>query len=101
MDTLADLQDLSEVQPVAQENLEIAIEELRRSTAAINKQTETLRHQQDALLRLSTKSDDNLARRRELEVQAQRTAQVEHTRLASEVWMASLTQPNLTYNKIF
>lgn len=49
---LAASADLSTVQPIGDQDIEDAIEELTRSTAAINKQTEALRQQQDALSRL-------------------------------------------------
>ncbi len=55
LDTFA-AQDLSNVQGLADEELEKAIEELKRSTAAIEKHTETLRLQQNAMSALATTS---------------------------------------------
>lgn len=49
---LTEASDLSTVQAFSETEIQDAIAELHRSTEAINKQTETLRQQQDALSRL-------------------------------------------------
>ncbi|KAK2604654.1 hypothetical protein N8I77_007567 [Diaporthe amygdali] len=53
-ESLAASSDLSRVQAFSDQEIFDAIEELNRSTDAINKQTETLRQQQNALSRLIT-----------------------------------------------
>ncbi|ROW17619.1 hypothetical protein VPNG_00818 [Cytospora leucostoma] len=53
-DDLAASANLSTTQALTDQELKDAIDELARSTEAINKQTETLRQQQDALSRLLT-----------------------------------------------
>ena len=50
-----------------EDDIRAAIEELNRSTGEINKQTETLRQQQDALARLVKKRDEAEQARRDLE----------------------------------
>jgi len=67
VDRLAELHDLGEVQAVNEDDIRAAIEELNRSTGEINKQTETLRQQQDALARLVKKRDEAEQARRDLE----------------------------------
>ncbi|WYZ41061.1 hypothetical protein EsH8_IV_001402 [Colletotrichum jinshuiense] len=52
IDKLVALQDLATVQALSEREIQIAIDELNRSTAAIVKQTETLKQQQDALAKL-------------------------------------------------
>lgn len=52
IDKLVGSQDLAAVQAVSEREMQTAIEELNRSTAAIVKQTETLKQQQDALSKL-------------------------------------------------
>ncbi|UQC79191.1 uncharacterized protein CLUP02_04670 [Colletotrichum lupini] len=52
IDKLVESQDLAAVQAVSEREIQTAIEELNRSTAAIVKQTETLKQQQDALSKL-------------------------------------------------
>ncbi|KAL2880243.1 hypothetical protein SGCOL_004292 [Colletotrichum sp. CLE4] len=52
VDKLVESQDLAAVQAVSEREIQTAIEELNRSTAAIVKQTETLKQQQDALSKL-------------------------------------------------
>ncbi|TAQ87728.1 hypothetical protein B7494_g3962 [Chlorociboria aeruginascens] len=48
-DTLAASQDLSQVQGLSEQEIRSAIEELKRSTAAIEKQSDTLKLQQNAM----------------------------------------------------
>lgn len=67
VDRLAELHDLGEVQAVNEDDIRAAIEELNRSTGEINKQTETLKQQQDALARLVKKRDEAEQARRDLE----------------------------------
>lgn len=52
IDKLVASQDLATVQALSEREIQIAIDELNRSTAAIVKQTETLKQQQDALAKL-------------------------------------------------
>ncbi|KAG6038597.1 hypothetical protein E4U41_004019 [Claviceps citrina] len=85
VDQLADSHDLSQVQAVTEHDLRLAIEQLRRSTESIDKQTETLRQQRGALSRLVKKQDEDTARRRELERVQKRKRDLERTRLAREV----------------
>ncbi|PKK48364.1 hypothetical protein CI102_6756 [Trichoderma harzianum] len=85
VDILANLHDLSEVQSVTEDDIKVAIEELRRSTESITKQSETLRHQQDALSRLVRKRAENDARRRDLDLDRQSKSESERQRVAAEV----------------
>lgn len=85
MDRLAELHDLSDVQSLREDDVKAAVEELRQSTNAMNKQAETLRHQHEALARLVAKRAEGLARRRELEVDRQRKSESERVRISSEV----------------
>lgn len=96
MDRLADLHDLSEVQALREDDLRAAVEDLRRSTAAVNKQTETLRHQRDAFSQLVAKRADGEARRLELETARQRKFESERVRISSEVRHWSSHQPPLS-----
>ncbi|EFQ35975.1 hypothetical protein CGRA01v4_07683 [Colletotrichum graminicola] len=52
IDKLVASQDLASVQAFSEREIQTAIDELNRSTAAIVKQTETLKQQQDALAKL-------------------------------------------------
>ncbi|CCF36040.1 hypothetical protein CH063_07695 [Colletotrichum higginsianum] len=52
VDKLVASQDLAAVQALSERQIQTAIDELNRSTAAIVKQTETLKQQQDALAKL-------------------------------------------------
>ncbi|OHE95021.1 hypothetical protein CORC01_09678 [Colletotrichum orchidophilum] len=52
IDKLVESHDLAAVQAVGEREIQTAIEELNRSTAAIVKQTESLKQQQDALSKL-------------------------------------------------
>ncbi|OHW99683.1 hypothetical protein CSPAE12_01584 [Colletotrichum incanum] len=52
IDKLVASQDLAAVQALSEREIQTAIDELNRSTAAIVKQTETLKQQQDALAKL-------------------------------------------------
>ncbi|GKT47550.1 uncharacterized protein ColSpa_07731 [Colletotrichum spaethianum] len=52
IDRLVASQDLAVVQALSEREIQTAIDELNRSTAAIVKQTETLKQQQDALAKL-------------------------------------------------
>ncbi|PON29957.1 hypothetical protein TGAM01_v201323 [Trichoderma gamsii] len=89
VDILANLHDLSEVQGVTEDDIKVAIDELRRSTENITKQSETLRQQQDALSRLVRKRAENDARRRDLDLDRQSKAESERQRAAAEVEAAS------------
>ncbi|PTB46069.1 hypothetical protein M441DRAFT_63374 [Trichoderma asperellum CBS 433.97] len=89
VDILANLHDLSEVQGVTEDDIKVAIDELRRSTESITKQSETLRQQQDALSRLVRRRAENDARRRDLDLDRQSKAESERQRAAAEVEAAS------------
>lgn len=79
------MHDLADVQAVTEEDVRAAIDELRRSTASICKQTETLRQQQDALSRLVKKHAENDAKRRDLNLARQKRSEVERRQLANQV----------------
>lgn len=85
MDRLAALHDLAEVPAVTEDDIRAAIEELKRSTDSISKQTETLRQQQDALSRLVKKSAETDARRQDFEYARQHISESERKRIAAEV----------------
>ncbi|KAH6693504.1 hypothetical protein F5X68DRAFT_45462 [Plectosphaerella plurivora] len=57
VDQLVASQDLALVHPVSQNDVTTAIEELERSTAAINERTESLKQHQNALAKLVDTSD--------------------------------------------
>ncbi|KAL6866521.1 hypothetical protein ACO1O0_002632 [Amphichorda felina] len=85
VDRLAALHDLAEIPAVTEDEIRGAIEELKRSTDAISKQTETLRQQQDALSRLVKKTAESDTRRQEFEHARQRRSESERKRIAAEV----------------
>ncbi|PNY26329.1 Uncharacterized protein TCAP_03735, partial [Tolypocladium capitatum] len=85
VDRLAALHDLADVLPVTEEDVRVAIDELKRSTTSISKQTETLRQQQDALSLLVKKHAENDAKRRVLTHAGQKRSEVEQRQLANEV----------------
>ncbi len=87
VDRLAELHDLAQVQPLREDDVRAAVEDLGRSTHAMNKQAETLRHQRDALSRLVANRADTQARRRELEASRQRKFESERVRISSEVFV--------------
>lgn len=66
-DELAASANLSTTLALTDQELKDAIDELARSTEVINKQTETLRQQQDALSRLLTTSGKSRGARSDLE----------------------------------
>ncbi|KAG6024107.1 hypothetical protein E4U19_003966 [Claviceps sp. Clav32 group G5] len=85
VDQLADSHDLSYVQAVTEEELRLAIEQLGQSTEAIDKQTETLRQQRDALSRMVKRQAENKARRREMERVQKRSKDMQRAQLMKEV----------------
>ncbi|KAG5958444.1 hypothetical protein E4U57_001307 [Claviceps arundinis] len=85
VDQLADSHDLSYVQAVTEEDLRLAIEQLGQSTEDIDKQTETLRQQRDALSRMVKRQAENKARRREMERAQKRSKDVQRAQLTKEV----------------
>jgi hypothetical protein len=60
---VASTQDLSTVPRLSDQDIQEAIEELKRSTVAIEKQTESLKHQQNAM-RMLVKDNTRLYERR-------------------------------------
>lgn len=94
MDRLAELHDLAQVQPLRDDDVRAAVEDLGRSTHAMNKQAETLRHQRDALSRLVANRADTQARRRELEASRQQKFESERVRISSEVIVEPTLFPN-------
>ncbi|KAG8165552.1 hypothetical protein KVR01_004104 [Diaporthe batatas] len=89
-ESLAASADLSRVQPSNDQELLDAIGELNRSTDAINKQTETLRQQQNAVSRLIAASGKNGDARSDLE--AKRLYEWESTRKALQTNVELLSQ---------
>lgn len=85
VDKLAEQHDLADVQAVAEDEIRAAVEEISRSTAAITKQTETLRLQQDALSRLVKKGGENESRRRDFELSRQQNSSTERKFVSAEV----------------
>lgn len=85
VDRLAELHDLSEMPSLREDDVVAAAAHLVRSTAAVNKQAETLRHQRDAWARLVASRADAHARRRELEASRRRKAESERVRISSEI----------------
>ncbi|KAG5931059.1 hypothetical protein E4U53_001964 [Claviceps sorghi] len=85
VDQLADSHDLATVQAVTEDELRLAIGQLSQSTQNINKQTESLRQQRDALSRLVKRQAENTARRQELERVQKRNRDMQRTQLTREV----------------
>ncbi|TQV92449.1 hypothetical protein V2A60_007140 [Cordyceps javanica] len=85
VDRLAELHDLSEMAPLREDDVRAAIDDLKRSTTAMNKQAETLRHQHDAWSRLVANRADTYARRREFETSRRRKSESERVRISSEI----------------
>ncbi|KHN99694.1 uncharacterized protein MAM_02547 [Metarhizium album ARSEF 1941] len=85
VDQLADLHDLTEVPAVTEDELMIAIEELRQCTGSVSKQTETLRQQQDALSGMVKKQTENASRRKDLESLHRKKCELERNQLTKEV----------------
>lgn len=105
VDRLADLHDLADVQPISDADLRAAVVELKRSTDAINKQTETLRHQHDALSRLVAKRADGESRRRRDDQACLRRSESERMRVSSEVrpfvtWLLCLEPKGSRYEQL-
>ncbi|KAI7778519.1 hypothetical protein LA080_002027 [Diaporthe eres] len=89
-ENLAASADLSSVQPVSDQETLDAIQELNRSTDAINKQTETLRQQQNALSRLIATGGETGDARSDLE--AKRLYEWESSRKALQTSVELLSQ---------
>lgn len=87
-ESLAASADLSRVQSLSDQEIIDAIQELNRSTDAINKQTETLRQQQNAVSRLITASSKTGDARSDLE--AKRLYQWESSRKALHTSVSAL-----------
>ena len=85
VDRLVAGQDLEAVQALGEAEIRTAIEELDRSTAAIAKQTETLKQQQEALARLVKANVKNHDARSELEFKRAQRRDAERKRVASAV----------------
>lgn len=89
------MQDLTQAQGVSEDEVRIATEELKRSTAAINQHTEILKVQAQALDRAVQKKSGNDRRRQDLEIVQRRKLDNEHKQLAGEVqW----TTPQIVAN---
>jgi hypothetical protein len=65
--------------------IKIAIEELKRSTDAVSKQTETLRHQQDALAKLINNESRSQQERAALHLKHSQTLELDRKSLKSSV----------------
>lgn len=88
VDELAEQHDLADVQAVTGDEIRAAVEEINRSTAAIIKQTETLKLQQDALSRLMEKAGNAESRRRDFELARQHNAGTERKFVSAQVSLA-------------
>lgn len=87
-ESLAASRDMSRVQALSDQEIIDAIQELNRSTDAINKQTETLRQQQNAVSRLITASGKTGDARSDLE--AKRLYEWESSRKALHTSVSAL-----------
>lgn len=85
VDKLADLHDLAEVHETTEEDLRLAIDQLKGSTERITRRAETLRLQQDALARLVRKEAEEAARRDAMEAKRVKAIKVERDDLALRV----------------
>ncbi|KUJ19137.1 uncharacterized protein LY89DRAFT_716730 [Mollisia scopiformis] len=83
-DTLA-AQDLSMIQGLSEEETHTAIEELKRSTAAIEKQTETLRLQQNAMSALVKTEKRAVQSRSQIEKAQTRKWDVERGQISAAI----------------
>ncbi|KAJ9134383.1 Vacuolar H+/Ca2+ exchanger [Coniochaeta hoffmannii] len=77
--------DAANGQSFRDEDIKSAIEELNRSTATINKQTETLRHQQDALARLIKNESKDAQARAVLDLEYSQALDIDRKALRSAV----------------
>lgn len=93
-DTIAATQDLSVLRNFSDKEIEEAVEELKRSTAVIEKQTEVLRLQQNAMSTLVKNNTRNNQARSQTERTQQRKWNVEKGHISAAV--EELTQ-NLKY----
>jgi hypothetical protein len=85
VDRLAALHDLADVPEVKEQQIRVAVDELRRAADSITKQTETLRQQRAALDRLVRKDAEDGARRAQLEAAQSRKLEADGKRLRGEV----------------
>lgn len=77
--------DLAGILPWSESEIQTAIEELDRSTAAIAKQTETLKQQQEALARLVKANVKNQDARADLELRRAQRRDAERKRATAAV----------------
>lgn len=82
--------DVGSVQAFDDQEIKNAILELDRSTDAINKQTETLQHQQDALTKLMKNTSKDVEARSILDLKRAQAAELDRKKLAHSV--ANLAQ---------
>lgn len=85
MDRLVASRDLASVQGLSEREVVVSIEELGRSTREIERQTETLRMQRDALARLVGASERNEEARAKMELKRGSARDAERKRVASAV----------------
>jgi hypothetical protein len=84
-DKLLSEHDLSLVHAINDHEIEVAIDELKRSTAAIEKQTETLRAQQDGMSRLVKSNRESRDARSRIEDMQQRRWATEKAQITNAV----------------
>jgi predicted phage gp36 major capsid-like protein len=77
--------DLTAARVLSDQEIKVAIEELNRSTQAISRHTETLKHQQEALDRLVEAGRQNNEDRAALEEKQARKWQAQRRDLAADV----------------
>ncbi|PHH81693.1 hypothetical protein CDD82_181 [Ophiocordyceps australis] len=90
VDKLAPLYNLSEVQPIQQDDLRQAIQDLRQSTHTVIKHTETMQQKQKILSLHVDKQNDDASKRQQLELQMALDTEAEKKRVAAEVDQLSL-----------
>jgi hypothetical protein len=95
VESLEEITDLSLVRGLSDEKLQNAIADLKRSTSAIEKQTETLRIQQDALSSLVKSNRKDSEARSAVNSMQHRAWTAEFRTLSSEVSYKAFVNPNL------
>ncbi|PHH64684.1 hypothetical protein CDD81_4125 [Ophiocordyceps australis] len=85
VDKLAPLYNLSEVQPIPQDDLRRAIQELRQSTDTVIKQTDTMQQKQKILSLHVEKQRADTAQRQQVELEMALDTEAERKQVAIEV----------------
>jgi hypothetical protein len=89
VDLLAKTHDLAEAQITTENEIAVAIKELRSTTDAINRQTETLQFERQCFERLIQKRSDSASHRLDFENECARKAEIDRKTIGGEVCRTS------------